>query len=45
MQRRWYSLDRRFMIAAGDDALPAPPITGKAQGSRRQPGVLQRTGG
>jgi catechol 1,2-dioxygenase len=45
VQGRWYSLDHHFVIAAGDDALPAPPITGKAQGPRPQLDVLQRTGG
>jgi hydroxyquinol 1,2-dioxygenase len=41
---RWYSLDHHFVISAGDDSLPAPPITGKAQGERPQLTVLQRTG-
>jgi len=27
---RWYSLERRFVVEPGDAALPAPPITGKA---------------
>ena len=40
---RWYSLDHHFVIAAGDDSLPAPPITGKAQGERQPFTVLQRT--
>ena len=42
---RWYSLDHHFVIAAGDDSLPAPPITGKAQGPRPPFTVLQRTAG
>ena len=42
---RWYSLDHHFVIAPGDDSLPAPPITGKAQGQRPPFTVLQRTAG
>lgn len=44
VQGRWYSLDHHFVIAAGDDALPAPPITGKAAGARPELTVLQRGG-
>jgi hydroxyquinol 1,2-dioxygenase len=43
VQGRWYSLDHHFVIARGDDALPQPPITGKAEGARPQLTVLQRT--
>ena len=38
---RWYSLDHHFVIAAGDDSLPAAPITAKAAGERPQLEVLQ----
>jgi catechol 1,2-dioxygenase len=31
---RWYSLDHAFVVAPGDDALPPPPITAKAEGPR-----------
>jgi hydroxyquinol 1,2-dioxygenase len=41
---RWYSLDHHFVVASGDDSLPAPPITGKAHGERPQLTVLQRSG-
>ena len=40
---RWYSLDHHFVIEAGDSSLPAPPITGKAQGERPRLEVLERT--
>ena len=39
----WYSLEHSFTIAAGDDALPPPPITGKNTGPRPPLVVLQRT--
>jgi hydroxyquinol 1,2-dioxygenase len=42
VQGRWYSLEHRFVIARGEDALPPPPITGKAQGSREPLVVLER---
>lgn len=38
---RWYSLDRHFVIFAGDDSLPAAPITAKTAGERPQLVVLQ----
>jgi hydroxyquinol 1,2-dioxygenase len=41
---RWYTLEHRFVIQPGDDALPPPPITGKAQGERPPLVVLERTG-
>ena len=37
---RWYSLDHRFVIDAGDDALPTAPITGRAAGARPELVVL-----
>jgi catechol 1,2-dioxygenase len=40
---RWYTLEHRFTIARGDDALPPPPITGKAEGARPPLVVLERT--
>ena len=42
---KWYSLEHHFVIAAGDDSLPAPPITAKAQGERPQLTVLERSKG
>jgi hydroxyquinol 1,2-dioxygenase len=39
---RWYALEHRFVIARGDDALPPPPITAKAQGARPPLVVLDR---
>ncbi|MFC5499676.1 dioxygenase [Caenimonas terrae] len=42
VQGRWYSLEHHFVIAAGDDTLPAPPITAKASGERPRLTVLQR---
>lgn len=42
VQGRWYSLEHRFVIARGDDALPPPPITGKATGERPPLVVLER---
>ncbi|TFZ02172.1 catechol 1,2-dioxygenase [Ramlibacter henchirensis] len=44
VQGRWYTLEHRFVIQPGDDALPPPPITGKAQGERPPLVVLERTG-
>ena len=41
---RWYSLDHHFVVAAGDDSLPAAPITAKAIGERPRLTVLVRTG-
>jgi hydroxyquinol 1,2-dioxygenase len=38
---RWYSLDHHFVIFAGDDSLPAAPITAKTAGARPQLVVLQ----
>ena len=43
VQGPWYSLEHGFLIARGDDALPPPPITGKASGERPPLVVLQRT--
>lgn len=34
VQGRWYTLEHRFTIAAGDDSLPPPPITAKTTGER-----------
>jgi catechol 1,2-dioxygenase len=39
----WYSLDHHFVVSAGDDSLPPPPITAKAQGERPQLTVLKRS--
>lgn len=39
----WYSLERRFVIEPGEARLPAPPITGKAEGPRPQRAVLNRS--
>jgi hydroxyquinol 1,2-dioxygenase len=38
----WYSLQRRFVIEAGDAQLPRPPITGKNTGPRPALTVLDR---
>lgn len=38
----WYSLAHHFVIEPGEARLPAPPITGKAEGQRPQLEVLQR---
>jgi hydroxyquinol 1,2-dioxygenase len=38
----WYSLDHHFVIEAGDNSLPKPPITGKASGARPVLAVLER---
>lgn len=40
---RWYSLDHHFTVIRGDDALPQPPITAKAEGPRPQLTILERT--
>jgi catechol 1,2-dioxygenase len=42
VQDRWYSLEHSFVITRGDDALPPPPITGKATGERPPLVVLER---
>ena len=39
----WYSLEHRFTVTRGDDALPPAPITGKAEGERPPLVVLQAT--
>jgi hydroxyquinol 1,2-dioxygenase len=38
----WYSLAHHFTVERGDDSLPPPPITGKAEGERPLRAVLQR---
>ena len=38
----WYSLDHHFVLDAGDNAWPRPPITAKAEGERPQLTVLER---
>jgi catechol 1,2-dioxygenase len=38
----WYALDHHFVIEPGSDALPKPPITGKASGQRPALDVLTR---
>jgi catechol 1,2-dioxygenase len=38
----WYSLERTFVMEAGESKLPKAPITGKAEGGRPQLPVLQR---
>ncbi len=43
VQGRWYSLEHTFTVMPGDDALPPPPITGKAEGPRPPLVVLERT--
>jgi hydroxyquinol 1,2-dioxygenase len=42
VQGRWYVLEHRFVITRGDDALPPPPITAKADGARPSLVVLER---
>jgi catechol 1,2-dioxygenase len=37
----WYSLDHHFVIEPGDASLPKPPISGKAEGERPAPQVLE----
>lgn len=39
---RWYSLEHRFVVTRGDDALPPPPITAKTDGPRPPLVVLER---
>lgn len=43
VQGRWYSLEHRFVVTPGDDALPPPPITAKTDGPRPPLVVLERT--
>jgi hypothetical protein len=38
----WYSLERRFVIDAGDAQLPRPPISGRNAGPRPELTVLPR---
>jgi hydroxyquinol 1,2-dioxygenase len=38
----WYSLSHHFVIEPGEARLPAPPITGKADGDRPRLEVLER---
>lgn len=42
VQGRWYSLEHRFVVSRGDDALPPPPITAKTDGPRPPLVVLER---
>lgn len=42
VQGRWYSLEHRFVVTRGDDALPPPPITAKTEGPRPPLVVLER---
>ena len=39
---RWYTLEHRFVVTRGDDALPPPPITAKTDGPRPPLVVLER---
>jgi catechol 1,2-dioxygenase len=39
----WYALEHRFIIEPGDNALPEPPITGKAAGGVPVQEILERT--
>jgi hydroxyquinol 1,2-dioxygenase len=39
----WYSLEHGFTIEPGEAALPAPPVTGKAQGDRPALAILERS--
>lgn len=41
----WYTLAHRFTIERGDNRLPPPPITGKAEGDRPLRAVLERREG
>lgn len=41
VQGRWHSVKHDFVITAGDDALPPPPITAKTGGPRPPLVVLQ----
>jgi hydroxyquinol 1,2-dioxygenase len=43
VQGRWYALEHDFVISAGDDALPPPPITAKTEGPRPPLVVLERS--
>jgi len=38
----WYTLVHRFNVERGDNSLPPPPITGKAEGVRPVRAVLER---
>jgi len=38
----WYTLEHRFVVEPGEARWPKPPITGRAEGPRPQPAVLQR---
>lgn len=42
VQGAWYSLDHHFVIEPGDNRLPRPPISGKAEGGRPAQAVIQR---
>ena len=39
----WYSLEHHFVIDRGDDALPAAPISGRAEGARPELTILRRS--
>jgi hydroxyquinol 1,2-dioxygenase len=41
VQGRWYSLTHHFVIEAGEERLPKPPISGKASGERPTLTVLR----
>ena len=38
----WYTLEHRFVVGPGEARWPKPPITGRAEGPRPRPAVLQR---
>ena len=38
----WYSLERTFVMEAGESKLPKAPISGKAEGERPHLPVLER---
>ncbi|MEN9631302.1 MAG: hypothetical protein RJA10_4530 [Pseudomonadota bacterium] len=42
VQGEWYTLDHQFVIEPGEDRLPRPPISGKAEGGRPPVVVLPR---
>lgn len=42
VQGPWYTLAHRFTLLPGDNRLPPPPITGKADGDRPVRAVLER---
>lgn len=42
VQGDWYSLQHHFTVLKGDNRLPPPPITGKAEGDRPVRAVLER---